>query len=100
MIRHEFDTMDGDRLTLLIQEDGALRLVQVWPAPFEDKDLLPRDHAYALLALAADLLRERVAARKAVAALKPSTAIRSRPSMLAGFEAAQNAALAALEGAS
>lgn len=103
MTRHEFDTREGDRLALLIDADGALRLVQVWPAPFEEKDLLPRDHAYALLALAADLLRERESAREVIEAMERPRGLPFEPEseemriFEGGFERAKAAALAAME---
>jgi hypothetical protein len=95
MTRHEFDTHEGDRLALVEEDDGALRLVQIWPMPHEEHDLLPRDNAYALLTLAAELLRERAAVRVAIAALDIDERYDSR--YRSGFKAARAEALAIVE---
>ena len=63
-LRHEWTTASGDELAIVIENDGVLRLLFLRP-PQEDVEALPRDHAFALLALAADLLKDTAALAEA-----------------------------------
>ncbi len=96
-LRHEWTTTAGDDLAVVIEDSGVSRLIWLRP-PREELDQQPREWGHALLALVADLLRERDRAKAAIEALEARGADERAPAIwCAGFGAAKAAALALLE---